>query len=60
MKDQILKKAKETAIRAKANSDNGYSEKVTVTLSSGNENSLNKSIKTEEQGRLFMSMLKSL
>ncbi len=60
MKDQVIERAKQLAIRAKANSENGYSEKIKVTLSSGNENSLNNVIKTEEQGKIFMAILKSL
>jgi hypothetical protein len=60
MKDHIFEKAKQIAVRAKTNSENGNAGRVKVTLSSGNQNSLNDSIRTEEQAKVFMTMLKSL
>lgn len=60
MKDHIIEKARQAAIKAKAGGNNDYTERTKVTLSSGNQNSLNDVIKTEEQAKVFMTMLKSL
>jgi hypothetical protein len=58
MKDHIIEKAKQIAVKAKNNSDNAYHGQK-VTLKSGGRDSLSDVIKTPEQAKLFMTLLKS-
>lgn len=57
MKDPVLEKAKQLAAWAKANGKKAGAE---VTFTSGKRpDSLSEVIKTEEQAKVFMTLLKS-
>ena len=56
MDESLKKKIDELWLQAKKTGKKG----VKATLRSGNENSLNKVIKTQEQADQFMKMLKAL
>jgi hypothetical protein len=56
MKETLTYKIKQLASKAKESGE----KNIKVTLTSGNTTSLNKAIKTKQDGETFMKMLKAL